>query len=304
MKTQTKGILITLLAAACFGAASPIAKAVYQYDVTVSCVLTWRFLIASVLLWGYLILFRQDLNLRVKKDQLLTLIAVGGAAHFLTTQCYFNALIYVPISVQIIFYYTYPFMVTGLSILLLRENMSRGQLVSLVAAFIGILMTISLDDLRLNWIGIVLSIGAAACQTAYILLLGRRNMAGLDSIVIGAYSSLFAFLSFLVFTLARGELRVDLALPCWAGIAGMAVFTSAVGAVALALGIKLIGGAKAAIISVFEPIEAILLGVILFHETITLRGCIGIALVIGAILLVNYSQTRNAVEAPENGGSQ
>lgn len=304
MKTQTKGILITLLAAACFGAASPIAKAVYRYDVTVSCVLTWRFLIASVLLWGYLLLFRRDLNLRVKKEQLLTLIAVGGAAHFLTTQCYFNALIYVPISVQIIFYYTYPFMVTGLSILLLRENMSRGQLVSLVAAFIGILMTISLDDLRLNWIGIALSIGAAACQTAYILLLGRRNMAGLDSIVIGAYSSLFAFLSFLVFTLVRGELRVDLALPCWAGIAGMAVFTSAVGAVALALGIKLIGGAKAAIISVFEPIEAILLGVILFHETITLRGCIGIALVIGAILLVNYSQTRNAVEAPENGGSQ
>lgn len=296
MKTQTKGILITLLAAACFGAASPIAKGVYRYDVTVGCALTWRFLIASLLLWAYLLLFRRDLNFRLRKDQVITLAIVGGAAHFLTTQCYFNALIFVPISIQIIFYYTYPFMVNGLSVLLFREKMSRGQMVSLGAAFIGILMTVTLDDLRLNWIGIALSIGAAACQTAYILLLGRRNVAEVDSIVIGAYTSAFAFISFLIFSLARGELRADLALPCWAGIAGMAVFTTAVGAVALAAGIQLIGGAKAAIISVFEPIEAIILGVLLFHERITLRGVIGIVLVLGAILLVNYTQGKDAVE--------
>ncbi len=296
MKTQTKGIWITLLAAACFGAASPIAKGVYQYDVTVSCVLTWRFLMASILLWAYLLLFRRDLNFRLKKDQLITLAVVGGAAHFLTTQCYFSALKYVPISIQIMFFYTYPFMVNGLSILLFGEKMNKGQMVSLAAAFIGILMTVSLDDMRLNWIGILLSIGAAACQTAYILLLGRRNVAEVDSLVIGAYSSVFAFLSFLIFSLAKGELRADLALPCWAGIAGMAVFTTAVGAVALALGIKLIGGAKAAIISVFEPIEAILLGVFLFQERLTLRGAVGIALVMGAIVLVNYIQTKNAVE--------
>ncbi len=67
-------------------------------------------------------------------------------------------------------------------------------------------------------------------------------------------------------------------------------------AVALALGIKLIGGAKAAIISVFEPIEAILLGVLLFHERLTLRGTVGIALVMGAIVLVNYTQTKNVAE--------
>ena len=296
MKTQTKGIWITLLAAACFGAASPIAKGVYQYDITVSCVLTWRFFMASILLWAYLLLFRRDLKFRLKKNQLSTLAVVGGAAHFLTTQCYFNALKYVPISIQIMFFYTYPFMVNVLSVLLFGEKMNWGQLVSLAASFIGIFMTVSLDDMRLNGIGILFSIGAAVCQTAYILLLGRRNVAEVDSLVIGAYSSVFAFLSFLIFSLAKGELRADLALPCWAGIAGMAVFTTAGGAVALALGIKLIGGAKAAIISVFEPIEAILLGVLLFHERLTLRGTVGIALVMGAIVLVNYTQTKNVAE--------
>ena len=36
------------------------------------------------------------------------------------------------------FFYTYPFMVNGLSVLLFGEKMNRGQLVSLAAAFIGI----------------------------------------------------------------------------------------------------------------------------------------------------------------------
>ena len=56
---------------------------------------------------------------------------------------------------------------------------------------------------------------------------------------------------------------------------------------------ELLPNAKAAIISVFEPVEAILLGVLLFQERLTVRGWIGIFLVIGAILLVNLQKAKN-----------
>jgi len=288
LKTQTKGILITLLAAACFGAASPIAKAVYQYDVTVGNVLLWRFIIATTLVWGYLLFFRKDLNIRLRKDQLLMMVVVGGVTHFLTTQCYFNALRYVPICIQIMIFYTYPFIVNIFSVIFFKESISRIQVLSLIVAFIGILMTVTLDDLRMSFVGIAFCVWAAICNTAYILCLGKRNVLEVDSIVVGAYSSLFAGISYFIFCLARGELRVNMPLPCWTGIIAMAVFTTAVGAIALSLGVKMIGSAKAAIVSVFEPIEAILLGVLIFQEEITLRGWVGIILVIGSIVLVNY----------------
>lgn len=296
MKTQTKGILITLLAAACFGAASPIAKFVYRYDVTVGNVLLWRFIIATALVWGYILLFRKDLNLRLRKEQILMMVVVGGFAHFLTTQCYFSALKHVPISMHIMIFYTYPFIVNMLSVIFFKEAISRIQLLSLMAAFVGILMTVTLDDIRMSLIGILFSVGAAIANTVYILCLGKRSVTELDSVVVGAYSSFFAGVSYFLYCLARGELRVDMPLPCWAGIIAMAVFTTAVGAIALSLGVKIIGSAKAAIVSVFEPIEAILLGVLLFHEKITLRGGIGIILVMGSIILINYVQMQISEE--------
>ena len=304
MKTQTKGILITLLAAASFGAASPIAKFVYQYDVTVGNVLLWRFVIATALVWGYILLFRKDLNLRLRKSQMLMMIVVGGFAHFLTTQCYFSALKHVPISLHIMIFYTYPFIVNIFSVILFKETISRIQLLSLLAAFVGILLTVTLDDLRMSFIGIAFSVCAAVCNTIYILCLGKRSVTELDSAVVGAYSSLFAGVSYFLYCLGRGELRVDMPLPCWAGIITMAVFTTAVGAIALSFGVKMIGSGKAAIVSVFEPIEAILLGVLLFHEKIALRGWIGIILVMGSIVLINYVHMQTPgevdnVETPE-----
>ena len=77
------------------------------------------------------------------------------------------------------------------------------------------------------------------------------------------------------------------------GIFAIAVFTTLMGTIALSVGIKYVGSAKAAIISVFEPVEAILLGVLLFQERLTVRGWIGIFLVIGAILLVNLQKAKN-----------
>lgn len=290
MKTQTKGILITLLAAACFGASSPIAKGVYSYGVAAADVLLWRFIIATVLIWAYILLFRKDLNIKLRKDQLILLAIAGGVMHFLATQCYFNALQYIPICIQIMIYYTYPFIVNILSVIFFRERMTRAQMLALLAAFAGILMTVSMDDLRMNLVGILLCVGAAFSNSAYILLLAKKSVMQVDSVVIGAYLTTFACISYIIWTFFTGDFYVEMPALGWLGTASMAIFTTIIGAIALSVGVKYIGSAKAAIVSVFEPIEAILLGVILFHERLSVKGWIGIVLVMGAIILVNFVQ--------------
>jgi|GEM_PF-59751 len=297
MSGKRKGVWLTLLAAACFGAAPLIAKFMYQYDVAVSSVLAWRFLIASILLWAYIFLFRKDLKIRLRKDQLIMMIVIGGVAHFLTTQLYFSALLYVPIGVQIMIFYTYPFMVNILGVVLFKERAGKVQTIALVLAFVGILLTLTLDDFRMNLIGIVLCFGAAISNAVYLLCLGRKAVMELDSFVIGAYSTVFAGISFFIFSLSRGELTIDLPLPCWLGIGALAVFTTSIGAIALSMGIKYIGSAKAAIISVFEPIEAIVLGALIFHEVLTGRRVFGIILVLGAIMLINLAVAKKSTNA-------
>jgi drug/metabolite transporter (DMT)-like permease len=128
------------------------------------------------------------------------------------------------------------------------------------------------------------------------MLLEKKAVADVNSIVIVAYVVTFTCLSFVIWTgvqggFTAGMLRIP--FPAWGGIFAIAVFTTLMGTIALSVGIKYVGSAKAAIISVFEPVEAILLGVLLFQERLTVRGWIGIFLVIGAILLVNLQKAKN-----------
>lgn len=295
MKTQTKGVWITLLAAACFGVASPIAKWVYSFGVSAGTMLVLRFIMATVLIWGYVLLIRKDLNPRLRKGQVLLLALTGGVMYFVANQGYFNAIEYIPICIQIMIFYTYPFIVNVLSIFFFKRKMTLIQVLALVAAFAGILMTVSMDDMQLNFIGCALCLMGAFANAGYLMFLEKKAVAEVDSIVIVAYVVTFTCLSFLIWTAVQGGFTagfLKIPLPAWGGIFAIAVFTTLLGTIALSVGIKYVGSAKAAIISVFEPVEAILLGVLLFGERLTLRGWIGIILVIGAILLVNLQQAK------------
>ena len=296
MKTQTKGVLITLLAAACFGVASPIAKWVYSFGVSAGTMLVLRFMMATVLIWGYVLLVRKDLNPRLHKGQVILLALTGGGMYFVANQGYFHAIEYIPICIQIMIFYTYPFIVNVLSIFFFKKKMGLIQVIALIAAFIGILMTVSMDDMHLNFIGCTLCLIGALGNAVYLMLLEKKAVAEVNSIVIVAYVVTFTCLSFLIWTGVQGGFTADMLeipLPAWIGIFAIAVFTTLMGTIALSVGIKYVGSAKAAIISVFEPVEAILLGVLLFQERLTGRGWIGIFLVIGAILLVNLQKAKN-----------
>jgi drug/metabolite transporter (DMT)-like permease len=83
-----------------------------------------------------------------------------------------------------------------------------------------------------------------------------------------------------------------------------------VGAVVLfQCGTFLIGGQKASVLSTFEPITSLLVGLTVFHESVTVLSVVGAALVLSASVLIalqdrpkkgsgeETSKTENAEEA-------
>lgn len=57
-----KGTLMTLITAAGFGAAAPVAKILYTYEITPAFMLSTRFLLASIFLWGYILKERKSIS--------------------------------------------------------------------------------------------------------------------------------------------------------------------------------------------------------------------------------------------------
>ncbi len=290
MSNQTKGVLITLIAAAAFGAAAPVAKYIYQFQITTGCMLALRFFIAALLLWSYILFFKKDVKYKINRHQLMTMIVIGGVVYFLTTTFYFSAIKYIPVSMHIMIFYTYPFLVNLFSALVFKEKIRRGQYIAMVVAFLGLVLTISFDSLQICGFGLLLSALAALCNGSYIVLLGLGHIGNVDSVVTAAYTNLFSAIAFFLFSGARGELTFSLPLGCWIGIVFLSVVTTAVGIIALSKGIRYIGSSKASIISIFEPLEASVLSVVFLGERMGLRRFVGMVLIVGAIIIINYMQ--------------
>jgi Predicted permease, DMT superfamily len=292
MNKEVKGMLITLLAAASFGAVAPIAKFIYQYEITPNFMLALRFLIASLFLWGYIFINRKKINYKLEKEQMIIMLIIGAVVYFLTTIFYFNAIKFIPVSLHVMIFYSYPFMVNIFSFFVLKEKISKNQSMAMIIAFAGLLLTVSISSSGLSIIGITLSLLAAIFNGSYILLLGVIKINRIDSVVTAAYTNLFSSISFFIYCGIRGELYVDMPSNGWIAIVFIALVCTAIAIIALSKGIRMIGASKASIISTFEPLEGVILSFIFLGESMSIRQIIGIVLILLAIIMINSSDKK------------
>ncbi len=291
MNEKIKGLLIVLLAAASAGAAAPVAKYVYQYDITPSLMLVLRFFMASSFLWVYIFINRKRINYKLDKQQVLIMVAIGAVAYFLACTFYFNAIVFIPVSLHVTIFYTYPFMVNIFSFFVLKEKITGKQFFVMVIAFIGVLLTVSMKTMTLSSIGIIFSVLAAISNGSYVLLLGVKKIGKVDSVVTAAYATLFGSISFFVYCIARGEFHLNVPMNGLAGIAFIAIVSTAIAVIALSKGVRIIGASKASIISIFEPVEGIILSFIFLNESMGMKQLFGVVLIMSAIVFLNCSNT-------------
>lgn len=292
MNQQLKGVLLIVLSAMCFGAMAPLAKIIYSFDIAPSFLLTIRFFTASALLWIYIRLSKQKINYRLTKEQGILLLVIGGGVYFTLSILYFNAIRYIPVSLSVLIFYTFPFMVNLFAFFVLKEKINFWQLCALMMAFAGLILSVSLGDVTFNYIGVVLSLLSAVGYAAYMLLLGIRKISTVDSVAVAAYSNSFTAFSFLIYCLLRGELHASMPWQGWSALAFIAVFSTAIAILTLSKGIRLIGAAKASIVSTVEPIEGVLLSFLLLGETMNLTQGIGMVMILSAIVILNLGKTQ------------
>ena len=70
-------------------------------------------------------------------------------------------------------------------------------------------------------------------------------------------------------------------------LTGLAIFPTMISMLTLAIATRYIGPTRTAILGVFEPVTAILIGTLLFLEPITTRMVIGITLCLAAVLFMS-----------------
>ena len=120
----------------------------------------------------------------------------------------------------------------------------------------------------------------------YVVLLANFKRKELSGWVLSFYISLICSVLLLVVCLATDKLALPQSFMGW-GLSIIFAVAINVGAVVLFQGgTRIVGGEKASILSTFEPITSVLVGILVFNEAMSWRAAIGTALVVAASVLI------------------
>ena len=191
--------------------------------------------------------------------------------------------------------FLYPVLV-ALIMVFLRVIPSWQVWLAIVATFAGvIIMTRSGDTHHINPLGVVLSIGSALVYALFIVIINRsRTISTISNSLLTFYTLCVGAVVFLsriglsgTDLLAGITTRLD-----WLNLVGLALLPTIVSTATLAVATRNIGATKASVLGVFEPITAILVGTLVFGETLTDNIIIGITIAMVAVTFMIITTKR------------
>lgn len=284
------GILAIAASAASFGAMPIFARHAYAHGVDTSVLLSWRFLIAAIVL--ALVVFARG-SAWPRGRQLAGLMAMGGAGYVGQAYCYFSALHHAEPGLVAILLYLYPFFVAVLASRVLRQPLGLPRWLMLGVALTGAVLTIGGG--RGDHLGVMLGVGAAVIYALYIIA-GARLTQGVDAVAASAVvcsSAAFVYWGVLGVRVLSGE---QLAMPgdavAWGNVVAIAVLSTAVAVLGFFYGMRMVGPTAASMLSTVEPLFTMVLAWAMLGEAVTAIAALGAALTLAAVLALAWWEGR------------
>lgn len=306
-----RGSSYAILAAGLWATLGLFGKFLYRYPVDPLNIVALRAGIAALTLAAVLAL-RRPAALRIPRDALPALVALGVVGVGANYACYFFALKYTSMTTAVILLYTYPALIAAGSALFFKERITPSRLLSLGLALAGCFLVAggyNTQALRLNLPGVLFSMGAALAMAAYALI-SRRSLVRLSGWTTTFYGLLFGALILLLLALAPQPGRdawlgdaLHYPLPAWLLLAGLAWGPTLLAYSFFTLAIQAIGAVRAALLAMLEPALAAALAFGVLGESLPLAGWAGAGLILLAALRLQFGERPQIARKEVNPGA-
>ncbi|MEL7565921.1 MAG: DMT family transporter [Dehalobacterium sp.] len=295
MNKYYHGVAIVLLAAFSSALMPTFVKFAYNNDLTVMTVLFFRFSLAAVVLFSFLLITKQ--NIRLDRRTFLGLFFLGAVFNTLQAACYFSSLKYIPASLAVLISYTYPTITAIVTCLWDHEPITKNIAISLISSFAGLILMLGNVLGHINILGIILATGASLFYTVYVVL-GNKILKKVPPFIASSYTTLFTTVGTLFLSLFSAN-KISFVFPgaAWPWVLGL-VFFSTFTIIGFFKGIKILGPTKASVLCTSEPLFGVVIAIILFHEHLTGLQLLGAAAVITGALLAVYTPNKDIKQVP------
>ena len=164
-----------------------------------------------------------------------------------------------------------------------KINLIRG--ICTILSMLGLATFFTPGD-SLTAIGLIISFVSGVTYAFYIILIAKSNLKGLNTYVVAFYLSLLGSAEVLIISLLTNTLTFNLTKGAWIVTVIFALATSGVATVLFQTGTKVVGPQRSSLLSTFEPLTSVVVGILIFNEEMTILSGIGIVLVLASVALL------------------
>lgn len=259
------------------------AKPLMNAGASTEAILLFRYGIAVILLGAYLLLKKENFRITLKQSGVLLSL---GLLYTASSTFLFEAYKYIASGLATTLVFLFPAMV-AIIMVFLKVVPSWPVWLSIAATFAGVMiMTGGAGTETVNPLGVWFSIASAFVYALFIVIINKSKViSSIPNSLLTFYALLtgtFFFIGRCLFSGADLMAGIDGGMA-WCNLIGLAVLPTIVSTASLAVATRNIGATKASVLGVFEPITAILVGTVVFGETLTPNIIAGILISIVAV---------------------
>lgn len=287
--SSSRGTALIIIAGAFWGSMGIFVRSLSAYGFSSLQIASMRLTISAVLM-ALVLIIKEPSGFRMKARDIPLFLALGLMSVLFFSACYFAAIELMTLSAAAILLYTSPIWVMLMSLVIFKERFSLKKLIALVLAFSGCALVSGIGSGGLTPLGVLVGLGAGIGYALYSIF---------SSLALRRYSP-FAVTTYTFMIAAAGSWfickpvemlsLISAAHSVWALLLLVlvtGVITAVVPFLCYTLGLKTVEASRAAILATIEPVVASALGVIVFHELLTVSAVLGIILVLSGVILLS-----------------
>lgn len=279
----TKGYLFAVLSAIIYGTMPLMSKYIYADGVNPFTLVFLRNSFSLIPLGALAYKEFKTLKIPMKSLSSIGLISVLGCS--LTPMLLFSSYQFIPSGTATVFHFTYPAVVMVAGIVFLKNKVQITNIICVLLCVLGISFFYTPQQ-TLNMAGSTLALSSAITFAAYVLLLSRFDRHNASGFLFSFYIALVSSIVPLVICLLTKNLSLPSSPLGWGLCVIFSLLVSTGAVVLFQQSTFLIGGEKASILSTLEPITGVIIGGIVFKESLGVRVILGTALVVSASILI------------------
>lgn len=284
-----KGFLYGIVASSTFGLLPLFTLPVMGEGLTTFSILSYRMLFASILVAVLMLIGRVSFATNLKE---LRWFAVLGFLYYGSAALLFQAYGGMASGLATTLHFMYPVSVTVIMALVYKQRPSVVTICAIILSLVGVALLCLRESSTgvSSLLSVFLVLLSGVCYAVYLVLVSTVKLINQqNSQKLTFYVLMFSGAFFMLSTLQGGGLQIIPSASAGINLLLMATLPTLLSNLALVRSVKNIGSTLTSVLGAMEPLTAIIVGILVFDESLRGLMVVGIILILVSVSLIVLS---------------